>query len=183
ESGEAFSCSRATATETCSPPTILLLVGSNPCQRPSMRGTVLTFAHLDVASDESCPEPPMPRAFHHEHREAAARSTTEHQRLVRQLDSGLLAPGIFERLMDVSIEAVQKVESADDLSGAVEVMQPVLQLRAIVRIAGKAIRYQFHLLFRQILERKLSGSRLDEAFDGIVVIKLYVHLACDFESL
>src|SRR5215831_16607983 len=32
ESGEAFSCSRATATETCSPPTILLLVGSNPCQ-------------------------------------------------------------------------------------------------------------------------------------------------------
>src|SRR5215469_6576221 len=58
--------------------------------RPSMRGAVLTFAHLDVASDESRPEPPMPRAFHHEHREVAARSTTEHQRLVRQLDSGFL---------------------------------------------------------------------------------------------
>src|SRR6516164_9755995 len=64
--------------------------------RPSMRGTVLAFAHLDVASDESRPEPPMPRAFHHEHREVAARSTTERQRLVRQLDSGFLAPGIFE---------------------------------------------------------------------------------------
>src|SRR5262245_5972197 len=45
--------------------------------RPSMRGAVLTFAHLDVASDESRPEPPMPRAFHHEHREVAARSTAE----------------------------------------------------------------------------------------------------------
>src|SRR6516164_4056735 len=32
ESGEAFSCSRATATETCSLPAILLLVGSKPCQ-------------------------------------------------------------------------------------------------------------------------------------------------------
>src|SRR5262249_30049485 len=40
--------------------------------RPSMRGAVLTFAHLDVASDESCPKPPMARAFHHEHREVAA---------------------------------------------------------------------------------------------------------------
>src|SRR5262247_3956727 len=29
---------------------------------PSMRGAVLTFAHLDVAGDESRPEPPMPRA-------------------------------------------------------------------------------------------------------------------------
>ena len=64
--------------------------------RPSMRGTVLTFAHLDVASDESRPEPPMPRAFHHEHREVAARSTAERQRLVRQLDSRLLASGILE---------------------------------------------------------------------------------------
>src|SRR5215831_16075089 len=64
--------------------------------RPSMRGAVLTFAHLDVASDESRPKPPMPRAFHHEHREIAARSTAERQRLVWQLDSGLLAPGIFE---------------------------------------------------------------------------------------
>src|SRR5215470_7705847 len=70
--------------------------GGNVDFRPSMRGAVLTFAHLDVASDESCPKPPMPRAFHHEHREVAARSTTEHQRLVRQLDSGFLAPGIFE---------------------------------------------------------------------------------------
>src|SRR5262249_49672326 len=106
--------------------------------RPSMRGAVLTFAHLDVAGDESRPEPPMPRALHHEHREVAARSSTEHQRLVRQLDSGFLAPGIFERLMDVSIELVQKIEGANDLSGAVEVMQPILQLRTIVRIAGKA---------------------------------------------
>ena len=32
ESGAAFSCSRVTATETCSLPTILLLVGSKPCQ-------------------------------------------------------------------------------------------------------------------------------------------------------
>ena len=32
EIGEAFSCSRATATETCSLPTILSLVGSKPCQ-------------------------------------------------------------------------------------------------------------------------------------------------------
>src|SRR5262249_20450438 len=36
------------------------------------------------------------------------------------------------------IEMVQKIEGANDLSGAVEVMQPILQLRTIVRIAGKA---------------------------------------------
>src|SRR5262245_63110935 len=65
--------------------------------RPSMRGAVLTFAHLDVAGDESRPESPMPRVLHHEHGEVAARSTAECQRLVRQLDSGLLAPGTVER--------------------------------------------------------------------------------------
>src|SRR5262245_56068495 len=64
--------------------------------RPSMRGAVLTFAHLDVASDESCPKPPMARAFHHEHRDVAALSTAVCQHLVLRLDSGLLAPDIFE---------------------------------------------------------------------------------------
>src|SRR5262249_60175595 len=78
--------------------------------RPSMRGTVLTFVHLDVASDESCPEPPMPRAFHHEHREVTARSTTEHQRLGRQLDSGPLAPGIFESFIDEHIQLMHKIK-------------------------------------------------------------------------
>src|SRR5262245_65844032 len=68
----------------------------NVAFRPSMCGTVLTFAHLDVASDESCPKPPMPRAFPHERREVAARSTTACKRFARQLDAGLLARGIFE---------------------------------------------------------------------------------------
>src|SRR5262249_59634252 len=93
------------------------------------------------------------------------RSTAECQRLVRQLDSGLLAPGIFECLIDVSIELVQKIEGANYLSGAVEVMQPILQLRAIVRIAGKAVHDQLHLFFRQILEREFAGGWLDQAFD------------------
>src|SRR6516162_3450831 len=85
--------------------------------------------------------------------------------------------------MDVSIELVKKIEGADDLSGAVEVMQPILQLRAVVRIAGKAVYHQLHLLLRQILERELAGGWLDQAFDGIVIIELYVHLACDRERL
>src|SRR5262247_418833 len=83
--------------------------------------------------------------------------------------------------MDVSIELVKKIEGAEDLSGAVEVMQPVLQLRAIVRIAGKAVHDQLHLLFRQILKRVFASSWLDQAFDGVVVIKLHVHFACDTE--
>src|SRR5262249_23799924 len=60
--------------------------------------------------------------------------------------------------MDVSIELVQKIEGINDLSGAVEVMQPILQPRAIIRIAGKAVHDQLHLLFRQILEREFAGG-------------------------
>ena len=78
--------------------------------------------------------------------------------------------------MDVSIEVIQKIKGADDLSRAVEVKQPILQLRAIVWIAGKTVHHQFYLLFRKILERELAGGWFDQAFDGIVVIKLYVHL-------
>ena len=85
--------------------------------------------------------------------------------------------------MDVTIELVQKIEGVDDLSGPVEVMQPILQLRTIVRIAGKAVHDQLHLLFWQILERELAGVWLDQALDGVVVIKLHVHFACDTEPL
>ena len=62
-------------------------------------------------------------------------------------------------------------------------MQPILQLRAIVWVAGKAIHNQLHLRFRQILERELAGGWLNQALDGVVVIKLHVQIACDTEPL
>jgi hypothetical protein len=85
--------------------------------------------------------------------------------------------------MDVRIELMQKIKGADDLSRAVEIMQPIPQPRAIIWIAGKSVHHQFHLLFRQILERELTGGWFDQAFDGVVVIKLHVNFACDVEAL
>jgi len=102
---------------------------------------------------------------------------------VRQLDPALLAVGVFEALKDVSVQIVQEIESADDLAGTIKVLQPFLQRRAVVRIAGKAIWNQLHLLFRRVLEREGARGRLDQAFDGIVVIKVYVHFAQDTQLL
>src|SRR5271169_2824559 len=89
---------------------------------PSVSCTVLSFSHLDISGDESRREPPMPNGFHHEHCEVAARSTAMHQCLVRQLDSGLFAVGILKGFIDVSVQFAQEIKSADNLSGAVEIV-------------------------------------------------------------
>src|SRR5215467_5874351 len=69
--------------------------------------------------------------------------------------------------MDVSIQLMQKIKGADDLSGAVEVMQPVLQLRAIVRIAGKAVHDQ-HVMSLARPQQRAVGTE----FDWLIVMVL-----------
>ena len=60
-------------------------------------------------------------------------------------------------------------------------LQPFLQPRAVVRIAGKAVRDQLHLLVWSILEREEAGGRLDEAFDGGVAAIFHVYFGQDFQ--
>ena len=60
--------------------------------------------------------------------------------------------------MDMSIELMQKIKGADDLSRAVEVMQPVLQLRAIVRIARKAVARGSRLAFSSAPQNFFDGD-------------------------
>src|SRR5258705_13159909 len=63
---------------------------------PGMRGPVLALAHLDVAGDEARAEAPVARSLHHQHREVAARSAAERQRVMRELNPRLLAMSVFE---------------------------------------------------------------------------------------
>jgi hypothetical protein len=81
--------------------------------------------------------------------------------------------------MDVGVQLAEEIESLDHVAGVVQLAQPFLQLRPVVRIAGKAVLDQFHLLFGGILEWKEAGGRLDETFDGVVVAKVDVHFAQD----
>ena len=68
---------------------------------------------------------------------------------------------------------------ADDLAGTIEIVEPLLQGRGVVGIAGEAVRNQLHLLVRRVVEREQARRRLDEAFDRIVVVEIDVHLAQD----
>ena len=63
---------------------------------PSMGGTVLAFARLYVADDNSRTEPPMPGSLHHEHRVVTAGPGTQRERLAGELNTGILAAGVFE---------------------------------------------------------------------------------------
>jgi hypothetical protein len=46
--------------------------------------------------DEARAEAPIARGLHHQHREVAARSAAERQRVMRELNPRLLAMSVFE---------------------------------------------------------------------------------------
>ena len=52
--------------------------------RPGVGGAVLAFAHSDVAGNKSRPKTPMAGGLHHEHREVAAGSGTQKERLGKE---------------------------------------------------------------------------------------------------
>ena len=145
--------------------------------RLSMGGTVLAFAHLDVAGDKSRTEPPMSGSLHHEHRVVAAGSGTQGERLAGELDTGILAAGVFEAFVNVGVELVQKFEGVDDLSRTVKAQEPILDDGTIVRIAGQTVGDKFHLLTRVVLERVRTRIGFDKAIDGIIIVKINIDLA------
>src|SRR5262245_60104089 len=147
--------------------------------RPGVGGAVLSLAHLDVPGDEARAEAPVARGFHHEHRVVPAGSTAELERLVRQLHAGVVARNVTERLVDVRVQRVQQVEGVDDLAGTVQIGEPLLEGRAVVRVAGKSERHELDLLDRGILERERSRGGVDEALDGIVVVEAHVRFTED----
>src|ERR1044072_3012802 len=84
--------------------------------RPGMCGAVLTFVHLDVPRDEPRPETPMPCGLHHEDREIPGRAAASSKRVTRQLDSRIVAMSVFERLKDVCVQFLEKLERTHDLA-------------------------------------------------------------------
>lgn len=86
---------------------------------------------------------------------------------------------VFERFIYVAVQLLQEIESADDLAGTVEILQPFLQLWSVVRIAGKAVLNQHHLLFRAVLEREEARGRLDQTLDELILVQVDVHLESD----
>ena len=65
----------------------------------------------------------------------------------------------------------------NQLAGPIKIQEPFLHCRAVMRIAGKPILDDFYLLICSVLERKGIGAGVDEAFDGFIVVEVYIYLA------
>ncbi len=144
--------------------------------RPGVRGAVLAFTHSDVAGDKSRSETPMSRGFHHEDRVVAAGSGAQSERPAGELDAGFLAANVLEGFIDMRVQLVQEFGGVNQLAWPVKVQQPLLQGRAVMRIAGKAVLDDLHLLVCIVLERIGIGAGVDEAFDGFIIVKVDIHL-------
>ena len=123
------------------------------------------------------PKSPMPGRLHHQHREIPARAALAIERIAGQLHARLLAMSVLERAMNAGIQLLQKLEGADDLPRPVQLAEPLVELRPVIRIARQSELDQLHLLFRGILERKETGIRIDQPVDRIVIAQIDVHFA------
>src|ERR1700733_13955099 len=146
---------------------------------PGVSCAMLTLGHLDVSGDKSSAETPIAGGLHHQHREVTARSTTEPERVVGQLNPERVAGIILERPIDVRVEIIQQVKSVDDLAGTVKSAQPCEKRRAVIWIAREAIYHQIDMLCRLVLKREGAGVWSDTPFNRVVVIKVDVNLAGD----
>ena len=72
----------------------------------------------------------------------------------------------------MGVQVVEKVEGRDHLTGMMQIVEPRLQRRSVIGIAGEAVRNQFDLLVGSIVEREQARGRLDQAFDRIVVVEI-----------
>src|SRR6476661_1116450 len=83
----------------------------------------------------------------------------------------------------MGVQVVEKVEGRDHLAGLMQIVQPRLQRRGVVGIAGEAIRNELDLLVWRIVEWKQACRRLDQAFDRIIIIEIDLHFAQDAQRL
>lgn len=149
---------------------------------PGVGGAVLAGGHLDVAGDEAGAEAPVAGGFHHEDGIVAAGAGAEGEGFVGELDAGVVALGVFEGFVDVGVEVGKEVEGVDDLAGAVEGEQPVVDGRAVVGVAGEAVGDEGDLLIGRILEGEGAGGRVYQAFDGAVGAKLDVYFGVEQQA-
>jgi hypothetical protein len=143
---------------------------------PGVSRTVLAFTHLDIPSDKSGPKPPVARGFHHEHRKIPARPSTQKKRPARKLDTGLLAANVFERLVNMRIQVAQEFRRLNELTWPVEIQEPVLHGRAVMGIAGETVLDDLNLLVGPVLERIAIGAGVDEACEGLIIVKVHINL-------
>ena len=54
---------------------------------------------------------------------------------------------------------------------------------AVMRIAGKTVVDEFHLLVRGVLERVGTSVGFDEAIEGIIIVMVHIHLAEETQFL
>src|SRR5271163_4426717 len=83
---------------------------------PGVSGAMLAFGHLDITGDKSRAESPIPRCFHHEHREVAAGPAAARECLVRRLNAKRVTRIILERPVNLTVEIVQEIERVDELT-------------------------------------------------------------------
>src|ERR1700722_16556214 len=102
---------------------------------PGVGCAMLTLGHLDVSGDKPRTETPIAGGLHHQHREVTARSATEPERVVGQLNPERVAGIILERPIDVCVEIIEQIKSVDDLAGTVKFPQPCKKRRAVIWIA------------------------------------------------
>jgi hypothetical protein len=118
----------------------------------------------------------MSGGLHHEHCEVTARSGAQSERLAGKLDPGFLAANILEGFINMRVQLIQEFGGIDELTGLVKVQEPALERRTVMRIAGETVLDNLHLLVCSVLEGVGIGAGVDEAFDGLIIIKVYVHL-------
>ena len=77
------------------------------------------------------------------------------------------------------VQPFEQLERTYHLTGTIQIAQPLLQHRALVGIARKAIVNELHLLLGRVLKRKHAGAGVDQTLDRIVVAKLHLQVAQD----
>ena len=74
------------------------------------------------------------------------------------------------------VQLAQKFGGIYESAGLVNAEQPLLHGRAVMWIAGKTILDDFHLFVCSVLKRIAVGSGVNEAFDRIIIVKVYIDL-------
>ena len=71
---------------------------------------------------------------------------------------------VLERLEDMSIQPVQKIERSDNLARLVKSAQPVQEHWSVIGIARKTISHQIDVFFRRVLEWEILSAQLTYQF-------------------
>ncbi len=74
------------------------------------------------------------------------------------------------------VQLAQEFGGIYESAWLVDAEEPLLHGRAIMWIAGETILDDFHLFVCSVLKRIAVGSGVNEAFDRIVIVKVYIDL-------